>query len=508
MPPRRTAALSLYLNPEIKNGPSSTLKDTMIKSNTRFTLKTKISFLPIAAGLGILVLLVFIHTIRMQSDSLMEKIEIIEESYFPALEIKYNLTTTFKSIQRGFQDAITAEDEDILVETGEFRNSFLQLLQSAKKNVITQGQEINTLEQQMQDYYAVAADITTALINGTMDDRIQASMSEVQTKTAAINASILSLNNRLRDSLQKMFKNKDTTSRLLVVVLIFAFCLIAALAVLSFFLIRSITGSLQRVIDELARSSQDVAAASTDISGRAESLAEGANEQAASLEETAATIAEITAQAKNNADAASKANEKSNTGKELSIEGMEEMQEMRRAMEEIKKASKETAEVVETINGIAFQTNLLALNAAVEAARAGEAGMGFAVVAEEVRNLAQRSAQSAQTTTVQIGQSIEIAQNGAKITDNVASFLEKVKENAIFAAQLVEEISLATREQNSGLEQLTTVMNSLETVTISNASNADVTASASAQLLSLSENMGTIVEDLNGMISKSKTMAA
>ena len=469
----------------------------------RYALRTKIAFLPIVAGLGILILLGFIQSIRQQSDILSEKIAIIEHSYFPALETKQNLAEMFKSIQRGFQDAIAAEDKDILEETDKLRLSFLQLLQAANENVITRGEEIPQLEQQIQAYYTAAAEMTVALIDGKINGELNALMSDVQNKAAAVNKTLTALNDRLRNSLKEMFKNKNTTSRLLVRVVIFAFVLIGVLLVISYLLIRSITGSLTGIIDDLINNSSEVENVSDQVTNQAKSLADGATEQAASLEETAASLEEISAQARNNADASFKALEESNFVKELCLQSMKEIQEMRRAMDDIRKASQATAGIVKTIDGIAFQTNLLSLNASVEAARAGEAGMGFAVVAEEVRNLALRSAESAKQTSEQIENAIKLANNGASISKQVVDSLERVQDNAISAAQHVEEISKASEEQKNGLGQLNTVMINLEKVTQDNTSNADTIAATGEKLLGQSKHLTDIVNKLHGIISAS-----
>src|SRR6185436_17915358 len=131
--------------------------------------------------------------------------------------------------------------------------------------------------------------------------------------------------------------------------------------------------------------------------------------------------------------------------------GNDDMTAMREAMDAIKTSSRDIAKIIKTIDEIAFQTNLLALNAAVEAARAGESGAGFAVVAEEVRNLAQRSAQAARETTAKIEDSIKKSERGVVLNGKVASGLREIATKARQVDDLVAEIATASTEQNQGI---------------------------------------------------------
>jgi len=180
-----------------------------------------------------------------------------------------------------------------------------------------------------------------------------------------------------------------------------AFSLIMGLAGVAFgvalavLITRSITKPIQSLTDILGAGADQTNAAASQVSSASQSLAEGASEQAASLEE-------MTASTHHNAESARKATDLAKQTRETAEAGSADMTNMNRAMEAIKVSSDDIGKIIRTIDEIAFQTNILALNAAVEAARAGEAGMGFAVVAEEVRSLAQRSAQAARETSAKI----------------------------------------------------------------------------------------------------------
>jgi methyl-accepting chemotaxis protein len=171
------------------------------------------------------------------------------------------------------------------------------------------------------------------------------------------------------------------------------------------------------------------------------------------------------------------------------------MQRMVDAIGTIRSGAEQTAQIIKTIDEIAFQTNLLALNAAVEAARAGAAGKGFAVVAQEVRSLAQRSAEAARTTADLIQESRLNAENGAQVSAEVAEVLGRIIDGVSKVTVLIGEVSSASAEQALGLEQLNDSVQHLDSVTQSN-------ASAAQQSASVSEEMNAQAEELHALVSR------
>lgn len=271
--------------------------------------------------------------------------------------------------------------------------------------------------------------------------------------------------------------------------------LLAAI-VIWFFMARSITGKINRVVNQLTDGAEQVASAAGQVSSASQSLAEGATEQAAGLQETSSSLEEMASMTKQNADNAQQANALSSEASKSAGTGAEAMSRMNAAIQQIQKSSDETANIIKVIDEIAFQTNLLALNAAVEAARAGEAGKGFAVVAEEVRNLAMRSAEAAKNTANMIQESVKNSKNGVGIAGEVTKVLDEIVRNVGKATNLVSEIAAASQEQAQGIDQVNTAVAQMDKVTQQNAANAEESASASEQLTAQATAMNEMVNEL------------
>jgi len=255
--------------------------------------------------------------------------------------------------------------------------------------------------------------------------------------------------------------------------------------------------SIRRTIESLKAGGEQINSSSDQLSQSSQDLAESSSEQAASLQQTTSSLEEMSAQVQQTTQNVLQVEkEMEGNAKPMVESGMKSMERMIAAMEEIKDSSMETSKIIKTIDEIAFQTNLLALNAAVEAARAGEAGKGFAVVAEEVRNLAQRSAEAAKNTSRLIENSQSRTEEGALLANEMADKLKKIAESAGSVHILVSEISVASKEQSTGIEQLTTVMSDMDRVVQKNASASEETASSAEELSSQASEMDNIVNEL------------
>lgn len=269
---------------------------------------------------------------------------------------------------------------------------------------------------------------------------------------------------------------------------------------LAFFLSRHITVTLQDLIQSLSQGANGLFTTSTQISTSSRQLAEAASEQASSLEETSSALEEITSMTKNNADHAHQANQLMGETKSIVKTASQSMREMDQSMREISSAGEEIGKIIKTIDEIAFQTNLLALNAAVEAARAGEAGKGFAVVADEVRNLAQRTAEAAKNTSTMIEDTVRKINDGSELARRTFDAFEKVTDSSSKVGDLVSEIAAASKEQSQGIDQVNIAISQMDKVTQQNAGNAEESASAAESIHKQSDGLRGLVAELIRLI--------
>ncbi len=242
---------------------------------------------------------------------------------------------------------------------------------------------------------------------------------------------------------------------------------------------RNMVNKLGEIVSEVRAGAENVAAGSEELSASAESLSQGATEQASSVEEVSAAMEQMAANIRQNAENATQTETIAQKAANNAVEGGQ-------AVEETVKAMREIAEKITIIEEIARQTNLLALNAAIEAARAGEAGKGFAVVADEVRKLAERSGSAASEIS-------ELSSTSVQVAEKAGEMLRQIVPDIKQTAELIQEISAASNEQNSGIEQINSSVQQMDQVTQQNASASEEMASTSEELSSQAEQLQATV---------------
>ena len=373
----------------------------------------------------------------------------------PIMDLKYSIENiTNSSSSENLRLKVFSNDE-----IGDVVNSFNSYLDSIEKGIL-QDREV------ISESKVIIEKVTRGLLN----DRIkkQANSHEVQSLVNEINEMIDLLENilsKLSEVLVSMSHaqfDKEISK-------------IDALTgtIASLFSGVEVTkSSINEIICLIDKSNEELTNSATELSAASKKLSDSSNIQAASLEETAAAIEEIAATMRQSTQTANEmaqyaqnVTKSNNLGKELAYETSKSMEDINAQVNAINDA-------ISIIDQISFQTNILSLNAAVEAATAGEAGKGFAVVAQEVRNLAGRSAEAANEIKTIVENATQKAKDGKIITDKMIDGYNELNESIIATTKLINDVSNASKEQESAIEQITTTINSLDISTQQNASLA------------------------------------
>ncbi len=250
--------------------------------------------------------------------------------------------------------------------------------------------------------------------------------------------------------------------------------------------LRSSLETVRQASDEIGTAAAEIASGNADLSHRTE-------QSANSLQQTASSMEELTGTVRQTADSASTANQLAASASDVARRGGAVVTQVVSTMNEINASSKKIADIIGTIDGIAFQTNILALNAAVEAARAGEQGRGFAVVASEVRSLAQRSAQAAREIKALIGASVDRVEAGSKLVTDAGNTMNEIVVSVQRVSDIIGEISNAAGEQSTGIGQVGSAVSQLDGMTQQNAALVEESAAAADSLRQQAEKLTAVV---------------
>ncbi|SEF62096.1 methyl-accepting chemotaxis protein/methyl-accepting chemotaxis protein-1, serine sensor receptor [Bryocella elongata] len=286
-------------------------------------------------------------------------------------------------------------------------------------------------------------------------------------------------------------------------ILIGLFVLAGIVGIGVIFVIRGLDTQLRQVVNELNDGAAQVSQAASEVASSSQSLARESSEQAAMIEETSASAEEVNSMARRNVDNSRNASGLVTQAVQSTEQTTIAVAESVEAMNAIGESSNQIAKTLQVIDKIAFQTNILALNAAVEAARAGEAGMGFAVVAEEVRNLAQRCSAAAQEISGLIEASLANSDMGRAKIGSLVEAGERV--NVVFSEMknLIEEICTSSEEQGRGIDQIRSAIQKMEQGTQKSAANAEESAAAAEELTAQSDALTSVANTLGAMVGSS-----
>ena len=257
--------------------------------------------------------------------------------------------------------------------------------------------------------------------------------------------------------------------------------------------LQSIHANLMNVIRDISKVAGQVDISADQVSNGAQALSQGTMEQAASIEGLLSNVTDISTQLQTSTVRCGSASELVDKASGYASEADAKMGELREATNNIDRSSAQIVTIIKTIEDIAFQTNILALNAAVEAARAGSAGKGFSVVADEVRNLAAKSADAAQNTSGLINRSILDVKTGTEATGHAVSAMDVIGDCIKTIKELMDEISAASVQQSEMIVAVRNGIQEISTVVQTNSSAAERSAAVSKELSHQAKTLSQLI---------------
>lgn len=432
------------------------------------------------------------------------------EALFPAAQRSQEAESAFQRMVKGFADAVIMQDLsglDRAVESGKQAAAALRSVGAIKElegeRSKGAGKLANDLDRLLNDARTTYGAVLSGDVSATIRDQMRPLAMRTEQVSAALNKTKEQLAADLRQRLSTLEARSASQSWLALGV--FLVTLIVAGVIVHVTIRRAITGPIVRVIGGVRAAANEAAQVAMQLAQSGTEVSDNTREQAACVEETSASLEEISNTTHENANRASEADRLMQQARNTGELAAQAMQDLAASMGAISKSSSQVASVLRDIDEIAFHTNILALNAAVEAARAGQAGAGFSVVADEVRSLAQRTAEAARHSGAILEQTVRDVSHGVELVDHAHLAFQDVSAKIASGTRIVSHIASSSAEQAIGITSIGKAMTQIGSLTGRNVANAERTAVGTSEMNSQVESTRKYLDDLVAVVGMQGT---
>jgi len=444
---------------------------------------------------------------QFQSLSTEQTLSNASNALFPAAQRSQDAESAFQRSIKGFGDAVLVQDASGLEKAGAEGKQVveeIQALAAISGLSAERASDARKLASSLNQFFSDARSIYGAVLANpaNMNAEMQDRMRNLATRTDSLKASLASLHDQTSQDLRNQLgaaQRRSARQRWLAL-LMFAITLAVAGVLVSVTIRQAIVGPVYRAIQGVREAADHAAEASEQMAESGRIVARDAQQEASYIEETSASLEEISSTTRGNASRAGEADALMQDARQTVDRATGAMHDLTASMDVISKSSKQVADVLKSIDDIAFHTNILALNAAVEAARAGEAGAGFSVVADEVRSLAQRAADAARRSADIIEKTIADVSRGVQLVSLAHEAFGEVSTKIASGSQVVSQIAASSDEQARGVDHIKQAITRMETLTQNNAANADKTAEAASVMSGQAQTTRTHLDELVAII--------